>query len=154
MFNVSDPVQLQALKTELTTDPKALGYAPHLATGNHSAIAALLNATYPASANIQLGDVPCHKVRSCISLADWVAITPEQRAYLHMLLDGETVNLSDGMVDDNLVKAGGIWPPGTTLNSRSRLMAMKQRKATRSEELFGLDSVVTIADIPRALALP
>jgi hypothetical protein len=154
MFSQNDPVQLAALKTELTTNPKALGYAPHITSGNHAALAAILNATYPAAGNIQLGDVPCHKVRSCISLADWAAITPEQRTYLHMLLDGETVNLSDGMVDDNLVKAGGIWPPGTTLNSRARIVAMKQKKATRAEELFGLDASIQHPAVSAALQLP
>lgn len=152
MYDNSNAAHRATLKAELLTDPKALGYAQYLADGNHSALVALLMATYPAAGNVQLGDVPCHKVRSCISLADWAAITPEQRAYLHFLLDGETVNLSDGMVDDNLVKVGGIWPPGTALNSRQRIMTMKQKKATRLEELFGLDSSVSVADIPPALA--
>lgn len=152
MYNPNDATQVAALKTELTTDPKALGYAAHIASGALNTVEALVNATYQAATNVQLGDVPCHKVRSCISLADWVAMTPEQRTYLHMLLDGDTVNLSDGMVDDNLVKAGGIWAPGTLLNSRARLIAMKQRKATRSEELFGLDTVLYVPEIAAALA--
>lgn len=162
MFNANDPTQLAALKTELVTDPKALGYAPRIASGDHSALATLLNSTYAAAGNIQLGEVPCYLVRAAISLADWRLLTAEERAYLHMLLDGELVNLSLGMVDNNLVQAGGIWAPGTGagsaqargLDSRARLVSLKQRKATRAEELWGLDTQVTIADIPRALALP
>lgn len=162
MFDLNNPTQLDQLKAELLTDPKGLGYAQHLATGNHSALAAILNATYPLAGNIQLGEVPCYLVRAAISIADWKLLTAEERAYLHMLLDGEMVNLSLGMVDNNLVQAGGIWAPGTGagsatargLDSRARLMTLKQRKATRAEELFGLDTQITIDHIPRALARP
>lgn len=162
MFDASNVLHLQQLKAELLADPKALGYAAPLADGNHSALVALILSAYPGSGNVQLGDVPCHKVRSCISLADWRLLTAEERAYIHMLLDGDVVNLSDGMVDNNLVQSGGIWAPGSGagsaqqrgLDSRPRLMTMKQRKATRAEELWGLDSTVSASDIPRALAQP
>ncbi len=159
MYNPGDPANIATLKAELQNDPKALGYAAKLAAGDMSGVTNLLLATYPTAGNIQLGNVPCHKVRSCISLADWRTLTAEERAYMHMLLDGDTVNLSDGMVDNNLVQAGGIWAPGTGqgsaqargLDSRGRLMTLKQRKATRVEELFGLDSTLTHNDVSAAL---
>lgn len=160
MFNKNDPAHLSALKAEITTDPKGLGYSS-FDIGDLAGIAAKVSSIYPASINVQLGDVPTHKVRSCISLNDWRLMTPEERSYLHMLLDGDIVNLSDGMVDNNLVTSGGIWAPGpaTTpgsaaargLDSRARLMGVKQRKATRAEELFGIDTVLSWQDVKAAL---
>ncbi|MEO7481095.1 MAG: hypothetical protein ABIT70_10835 [Sulfuriferula sp.] len=50
-----DPV---ALKSEITTDPKALGYAPYVTATNDNAIAGLLNAlTGVGAATIQLSAI-------------------------------------------------------------------------------------------------
>lgn len=162
MYESWNPAHVAALKSELLTDPTARGYAAPLAAGDHQDVAHRLNATYAAAGNIQLGEVPCYLVRAAVSLADWRLLTAEERAYLHMLLDGETVNLSSGMVDNNLVQAGGIWAPGSGagsaqqrgLDSRGRLMTLKQRKATRAEELFGLDTTIQHADVSAALQAP
>ena len=41
------PVDLIALSSELTSDPTALGYAPHVAGGADGTLAELLNRTRP-----------------------------------------------------------------------------------------------------------
>jgi hypothetical protein len=157
MFTGS-PQDYAALKSEIVNDPLSLGYSAKVSVGDVSGVADLIN-TIRASVNVQLGEVQCHKVRSCISLGDWNKLTVEERAYIHMILDGETVNLSDGMIDNNLVQAGGIWAPGSGagsaqargLDSRSRLMTMKQRKASRAEELFGIDTFFSHSHVSSAL---
>lgn len=42
-------IDYAALKTELTTDPNAYGYTAHVASGNDSALAELLNLTLTAA---------------------------------------------------------------------------------------------------------
>jgi hypothetical protein len=146
-----------SLKAEIVNDPTSLGYSAKLSVGDISGVADMLNLIRLSS--VQLGDVPCHKVRSCISLGDWIKLTAEERAYIHMILDGDVVNMSDGMIDNNLVQTGGIWAPGSGagsaqargLDSRSRLMTMKQRKASRAEELFGIDTFFSHSHVSSAL---
>lgn len=149
-------VQLALLAAEVENDPAAVGYAAPLARGDVEGVAALLAAPTATAKAVTLGEVPAAAVRACITLEDWRALTDAERAYVALVLAGETVDLSAGAIDAALVRPGGIWEAGATragvpLTSRPALMRCLQRKPRRAEEVLGVGAVVTHADVSAAL---
>lgn len=80
--------QLVTLKTELDTDPNALGYAG----ASHPDVAALLNAIDAAN-QIPNTSVAIHAVRDEIRLAEWEALTQGKRDMIMLLLGNGDVNI-------------------------------------------------------------
>jgi hypothetical protein len=149
------------LKTELQTDPTALGYA---ATGsNDLAKADLLNLPR-AGITIRRADVTPKELIEAISIADYVAspsnpsaiqLSTERRylAWLSGLSSLETVRLfnddgSNGPVALNLI---AMFTAGS--GTLTRLTALAQRQGSRAEQLFGVGVRVSASDIGAALSL-
>jgi hypothetical protein len=124
-------ITLAALKAELQNDPTARGYAAPLAEGNYQAVVDLLNALRDG-ATVGRSLVPAWQFVNCIVPSEYAALTVPQRDYLTMVAAAGDVQLGGGAVRDALT---AIFAGGTT--TRTNLVALLNRPATRAEELFG-----------------
>lgn len=134
-----------ALKSELENDPALLGYGPFIAAGNHTGLAALLNAP-KVGVVVGRGVVPAHEVVDAIVPGEYASLVAAERDYLLMVVAGGTVNLGDGQTRAALKVLFGA---GTV--TRANLIALADRTGSRAEELgFG---EVSEADVVAALRL-
>jgi hypothetical protein len=157
-----------ALRSELQADPAGLGYASHLAAGNHQALADLLNwprdgVTAPPVAGAPTGAAITVRNPS-ISAADlleaidnrdfatspnaahvaWFESITQQRTTIALLNEDGSNNRVLGNLNRLITS--------DTQGSRTRLLALATRRGSRAEQLWGPGTVVTIDDIGRALA--
>lgn len=135
------PIDYAALKTELALP----AYAAALAAGNHVTVAALLNEVKPAI-SIQRDFIPAHDVFEAISQAEYTALTAIQLQRLHGILSMGPVNVKGPNTKatfQSIFGAGGA--------TRTALTALINRPGSRAEELFGVNTKVTPADIAQAL---
>ena len=123
---------LAALKTELTTDPNAYGYAPHVASGSTGALAALLNEPR-ATISVPRGLVGTWEIIAATDAAEY---------------NGLSATAKDDVADAQIqaiLKA--LFPnPSTT---RTNLIARLTRIGSRAEQLFGVG--VSHSDCAQAL---
>ena len=131
-------MDLVALKTEITSDPAAIGYAA--ANGDHDAIAKLLNKPQRTSdAETINGGV----LVSCLDKTEFTALTAADKAYLNLF-----VTAGDVPVTANARQAlRSLFPAGT--ETRNRINTATRRAGSRAEEL-GLGRV-TESDVADAL---
>jgi len=140
---------MAALTTEVTTDPKGLGYAG--ASGNAATIADLMNlAPEPIAAGSQ---EQIYRFRSdtrdllaCIILSEFATLTQANRDYCTMMFSTPQVNTGDANVRTQMA---GIFAGGTT--SRTNLIAAAQKNASRAEALWGDGFHVTAVQVSEAL---
>jgi len=131
-------MDLAALKTEITTDPAAIGYAA--ANGDHEAIAKLLN---KPQRTIDAGSLSSGVLVSCIDKTEFAALTAADKAYLNLF-----VTAGDVPMTANVRQAlRSLFPAGT--ETRNRINAATRRAGSRAEEL-GLGRV-TESDVADAL---
>lgn len=153
-------INLAALKTELTTDPNAYGYAPLIAAGNAEGLAALLNLRR-AAITIRRTDVRPREVLEAIDLRDLTA-TPAQvnnqalaASWFESVTQGDaTIRLSNDDGTDSLLKDNLDRLIGNTNASQTRLNAVARRDGSRAEQLWGRDAEVSYLDVGAALGLP
>ena len=135
---------LSALKTELTTDPNAYGYAPHVASGSTGALAALLNEPR-TTINVPRGLVGTWEIIAATDGAEYGALNATAKDIYKTLVSAGTVDVADAQIQAILKT---LFPsPSTT---RTNLIARLTRPGSRAEQLFG--GGVTHADCARALA--
>lgn len=140
---------LTQLKTELTTDPLALGYAPLLAAGAAGQLAVILNATRAgAPYSIPLGRISAAAARCAFDASEYGALTASQRTMLDFYLRGEDV------VPTPQLRAFLVSAAGTLATTIPRLQALTDRQGSRAEALFGEGVTVTADHISLALVLP
>ena len=161
--------QLTTLRNEIQGDPATYGYAALASAGNHQAITDLLNKVRDgtdgeAAITVRRRNIRPVEILEAVAVSDLPAIqsTPtanqqvtHQRnfAYLTWLMgladDIRLVNDdgSDTQVRTNLL---ALFAAGT--GTRTRLGVLSQRNGSRSELLFGTDTVVSVEDVGRALA--
>ena len=136
-----DPV---ALRAELDNDPASLGYAPFMASGNNTALVALLNETHAAD-QVSRGLIPSHEIIEATVAVDWAALTdPQQRQYMAITGAGQ-VNASAVNVRDAFL---AMFAGGTA--TRANLAALEARDGSRVEVLFGAGSVASLFDVREA----
>lgn len=131
-------MDLAALKTELTTDPAAIGYAAVI--GDHEAIAKLLNKPQRTiDAEVISGGV----LVSCLDKIEFTALNAVDKAYLNLF-----VTAGEVPVTANVRQAlRALFPAGS--ETRNRINAATRRSGSRAEELgFGR---VTESDVADAL---
>lgn len=124
-----------ALMSEITNDPKGLGYAS--LSGDPSLIADRMNtAPEPIAAGSQeqifRNRSATNDLIACLVLSEVAALTQANRDYLAILLSTTQVNTGDANVR---TQALAIFAAGTA--SRTNLTAAVQRQASRSEALWG-----------------
>lgn len=141
-------IDYPALNTEIRTDPVGIGYAPHVDSGNDVLVAALLNEVRVAAPtfSINRGEVPSQKVVNEFDAGEFGALVTEQLQRLSIMTQFGTVDLGDATVRQIL---GAIFPLGGV--TRTNLTALSTRSCSRGEFLFGAGTVISAADVARAL---
>lgn len=147
-----------SLRIELSTDPLALGYGPHLVAKNDEAIAQLLNAKSYSSVGIVTNDqfslwAASTGMRSTIEDLAADKASP-LRASALSLLDMLRGQVSRGLhlshpttasLLDAWVNAGAL-----PVAARDALFSLASIPASRGEQLFGDGVVVSAVDVARA----
>lgn len=153
------PAQLIVLKTELTTDPGALGYATPLAQGSDGKLADVLNLR--RSITLRRVDVSATEIMQAIDYSDLnspaAPATPTaselrlERLAICFLTSLSAMGAVRLQNDDNT-----FTPIGANLNAivktgtgtRTRIVALATRtQCSRAEQLFGIGFIVSADDV-------
>lgn len=134
------------LKTELQTDPSALGYSALLAAGNHVGVAAVLNLTR-AGVTIKRDIIPAHQLFEAITATDYAALTAAEKTRLQIILSMGQVNVRG---DNTRAQLAAMFGAGTA--TRTAVLALIDRQGSRAEQLFGSGVSISAADVALALA--
>lgn len=149
-------VTAAALKTEIETDPKGLGYGTWvsptgalLKDGWPDGIAALLNQTTGPG----IGQLPNNPILSATFLA---AVDPNELGLLTTLqLDQLSAYLSAGTIPIGSANVQAwinkLFPAATAPNTSGALVPQFNRVATRAEMLFGSGVVIQSTDVSTAI---
>lgn len=131
-------MDLAALKTEITGDPAAIGYAT--ANGDHEAIAKLLN---KPQRTIDAETLSSGLLVSCIDRTEFAALSAADKAYLNLFVTAGNVPMSQNV--RQALRA--LFPVGS--ETRTKINQATRRTGSRAEELgFGR---VTESDVADAL---
>lgn len=139
------PIDYTQLRTEIQTDPTALGYAAHVTSGSDTAIADILNAVR-TGINIGRDIIPSYEIWEAIVPSEWNALLATQQTMIGYILGMGQVNVKGTNTRAAFANAFGA---GTT--TRGNLVALQDRKGSRAEQLFGAGTVVTHDDVAKAL---
>lgn len=139
-------INYTALKTEIQTDPKVLGYAPFVASGSDWQIANLLNTVGASNEKVNQQYVQPRLVVGCIVYTEWATVAVELRQYLQMVLQDQ--------VDVNNVQVKAAFQAAFAVGSvtRTNITALLNRSASRAEALFGAGTVIAASDVAIARA--
>lgn len=154
--------QLTTLKTELQTDPSALGYAPLLAVSDWINLAAVLNfrrdgvtlcpvnGIVGSALSAFRNDVGVHDIINCIASSDFGAMTQLQIAKLSLLFTGTTT--IDATVANTRTIVINIFS-GASAGTLNALSAVSSRAGSRAEVLSGFPTgiVLTQQDVQAAI---
>lgn len=149
------PAQIAALAAEISNDPQALGFAAQVTAKSDTNIAALLNTT-GGTAAFNVLDLPVKpaKFLSVCDPTEFDALPAGRQAQLQILFAGGTVDLAD---PKTIAILQNIFPatlqgstPAAPL-TRAALTALRTRRGTRAEVLFGPGFIVDHLDVARAL---
>jgi len=133
-------MDLTALKTEITTDPAAIGYAT--ANGDHELIAKLMS---KPGRSIDSESLSSGVLVSCLDKTEFTALAAPEKAYLNLFVTAGTVPMT-AEVRQTL---RAMFPQGS--KTRQNINAATKRDASRAEELgFGRVTESDVADALRS----
>lgn len=156
--------QLLALKNEINNDPRGYGFVALNAAGNDQGISDNINTvrdgtnppTNPTAAggnadghiSINKGSISTQDLLEALTETDVAALTQGQRDWIMLVASGTRVRVDSG----SSARAGllALFSSGTSHNN---LIATATRNGSRAEELFGVNTVITIADIAAAIGV-
>lgn len=141
------PVDLQTLKTELTTDPNGYGYVTSPLTEPVGSLNAELLNQVRVGIAIDRGVIPAHEIVDAIVAAEWTNLSDVERTRITFIVGAGEVNVRATNTRSAFLAAFG---PGTA--TRTNLAALQTRQGSRAEQLFG--QFVTFRDVLNALGLP
>jgi hypothetical protein len=126
---------MAALMTEITNDPKGLGYSSQ--SGNADSIAVLMNTSPEPIATGQQEQIyrnyaDTRDLMAGIVLSEFTALTQANRDYLAVVFSTSQVKTGDSNLRTQI---GSVFAAGTT--SRTNLTTAAQKNASRSEALWG-----------------
>ena len=129
-------MDLAALKTEITSDPAAIGYAGK----SHEDIAVLINRQ---QRTIDAESLPSGVLVSCIDRAEFAVLSAADKQYLNLFVTAGDVPMSTNV--RQALRA--LFPVGS--ETRTKINQATRRSGSRAEELgFGR---VTESDVADAL---
>jgi len=132
------PIDLPALKAELTTDPAGIGYSAD--NGDHVAIAKRLNRP---GRSIDATSLQSGVLVSCLDKTEFNALSAGDKQYLNLFVTASDVP----MTQEIRQSLRSLFPAGS--KTRQNINRATQRDASRAEELgFGR---VTESDVADAL---
>lgn len=153
-----NPAQLAALKTELTTDPAALGYAPSVTAGNHNALAGLINAmsaavitlTSQSKGAVLLGIIPALDQLALGTDLSNVAIPAAVSAKWQSRF--QALSAGDNSIQLSAAFMGMLGQLVTDkLMTQAQVDAFTRRAGSRAEVLWGSGTAVSSDDVRIAL---
>ena len=160
------PLVLAQLKTELQTDPLALGYGVSTAVNDWQGAANVLNIVRPTIA-IRRSDITASVIWEAILVSEMTALpgsptavqlSTERRqlAWLSGLPAIGTIRLANDDGTDTQVFANlkAIFPAGSATRTRLLDLAAQTRLGSRAEQLYGTGTIVTAVDVDAAWRLP
>jgi hypothetical protein len=126
---------MAALMSEITNDPKGLGYST--LGGNAASIASRMNTSPEPIATgsqeqIYRSTIPAKDLMAGIVLTEFEALSQARRDYCVMLFSAASINTGDANVRNQIV---AIFPGNTA--SLANLSAAAQKQASRAEALWG-----------------
>jgi hypothetical protein len=131
------------LATEINTDPKSLGYAGK----SDYAIAVILNTPGASAETIFKAYTDTSEIVAGIVRAEWDALSAANKQFLNeVILNAPKVKTGDSNLRSSV---GGIFGVGTT--SRTNLVNVASKSATRGEVLFGEGTTISDTDVAKAL---
>ncbi len=134
-------VDLAALATEISVDPQVLGFAGK----NDGQIAALLNAIGGSGETLEPENITNIIAQKAVDGAEFLALTTAQQNLWLAILTIGTIPVKDAVIRAQVTS---VWAAGTT---RTNLVALQTRSASRSEILFGEGVSVTTGNVAIAL---
>jgi hypothetical protein len=131
------------LHTEITTDPKGLGYAGQ----SDYAISVIMNTPGASGEFIFRGFTSIWEIVAAIVRSEYDALAAADKAYLNAVILAPGVQLKSG---NSTLRSqiGAIFGSGTT--TRTNLTAAAQKSATRGEVLFGEGTTIADTDVAAA----
>jgi hypothetical protein len=140
------------LNAEIKADPRAYGYATHVATGADTLVAALLN-TKRAEIVVATSAIPVGAAAMVMDKDEFSLLTQMQLLQLQVILGA--VSLSGGAVIPGSAPAhvikDTIFPAASFPKTNAAFTSLETRSGSRAEELFGTGAIVTSDDVAKAL---
>lgn len=151
-FDVNNQADLTALKTEVETDPQALGYVPD---STQTGVLDIINLPR-AGIEFQKEFASGALIRSTTTFDAFDALAVAEKEWLQWLTQGISISEEDVLVTTDLTlrlageNAGGtkqsIWAQANKAAMEPVMRALLFRNGSRAEQLFGLGTVITSAD--------
>ena len=143
-------IDLAALKTELTTDPKALGYSAADPHGD----AAKLNQAGLSAETIEPEFVDAMTVQAAVAVADYGALPSDAHRQFWAVLIAASASSGGFPIKDTgiLAQLTALWS-GAANGTGTRIAALQTRPAARAEVLFGENEMVSAPQVTDARGL-
>ena len=143
-FNVNDPADLLALKTEVTTDPLGLGYDLN---ANVTQIAEVINAK---DFTVSKPKISAALVRSTCTYEAYNNLAIDEQEWLRWITG------SSGFEDENLpvtddlklqlTNSSSFWAAGDRTAMNAAMLALIEVPGSRAEVLFGYGTAISTSD--------
>lgn len=156
------PFTLAALKTEITTDPVAIGYNSNndVTNQNWIAIKNKINAV-SQSINVPRTDVAASEILEAIDIRDLsypntgtlpAASQPIANSWFESITQRDAIRLQkDDGTDTTVIKNIKLLLVAAGQGSQARITALSTRRGSRAEQLFGTGFVVVEQQVADAL---
>lgn len=163
------PLNIAALKSELINDPAALGYGPFRAIRNDVALAAIINfrrdgvtpcpvnGVVGAGINVRRADCAPGEILEAIDVRDFLASPAGVNnnaftaAWFESITQSARIRLLNEDGTKTVVRRNIDRMVADVQGSQTRLDAVAVRAGARSEQLFGGDVLVSVANVADAL---
>lgn len=139
------PIDYTALANEINTDPTSIGYAPLVTSGDDAGIAALLNQVR-AGTSITKSYIPLEDVLAAIVKTEFDSLTTANKTVVDQFCRGTRIKSGEANMRTTMA---ALFGSGTT--TRANLIALSTRTGSRAEVLFGENTLISHADVARAL---
>lgn len=142
------PVNISALKVELQTDPKALGYSAFVTIRDLNRLVDLINTPGLTNDTVSVAIVTSRDLQVNVIGSEYTGLTAAQRNLWDVIIFTGTqgIALSNANVRNQI---GVVWSAATT--TRSNLSNLQNRQSSRAEALFGENTNIGTGEIDLAL---
>lgn len=141
------PVNVSALRVELLTDPKGLGYSTFVTFRDLNRLVDLLNTRGLTSEVVSIGTITSMDLQANVVGSEYVALTAAQRNLWDVVIFTGTggIAISNTNVRGQIT---AVWSAATT--TRANLVALQNRPASRAEVLFGENTLIQTGEVDQA----
>lgn len=151
------PINIAALKSEITNDPNGYGWAAIRVTGDTQALTTALNLYRDGtnggpSISVKRRDINPQEVLEAVDTRDFKASPSALEAsWFESITQYPTIRLVAEDGTDTRIMSNFKRVLQNTNGSQTRVVALGMRAGSRIEQLFGTDMVASIDDVRAAL---